>query len=171
MGPPIFFLSLAALMVSAAEPATVGSGAAAVAVSEVPAIIWTFDRRLHSGPSQKGLACLPSGRFALGDMAVPEDAVLREALGGGVTAEISAMEASLCSAYMGMGKGPSSRITLEVQWHVDGQPCGATVSSKIRVRNADLRFNQTVFLQALQGSREAWRGQANLPARCRISAN
>lgn len=170
MGLPIFFVSLAALLASAAEPA-VGVPETAVADSEIPVVVWTFDRRLHSGASQKGLACLPAGRFALGDMAVPDDAVLRKALGRAVTAEITAMEASLCSAYMGIGKGPSSRITLDVRWHVNGQPCGAAVSSKIRVRNADLRFNETVFLQALQGSLEDLRGQANWPAHCRIASD
>lgn len=120
-------------------------------------ILWTFDRRAHTGPSQLGLACFPSGRFSLNDIAVPSAETLRAALGEGVSAEIIGMEASLCSAYFGVGKGPSSRITLNVRWHLNGAPCGDVIVNRTRAKNADLRFDNSVFLTAVLGSFNDWK--------------
>lgn len=120
-------------------------------------IVWTFDRRAHTGPSQLGLACFPSGRFSLNDVAVPPVETLRAALGEGVSAEIIGMEASLCGAYFGVGRGPSSRITLNVRWHVNGVPCGEGILNRTRAKNADLRFDNSVFLSAVVRSFDDWK--------------
>lgn len=118
------------------------------------------------GGVKKGLVCVPAGALKARDIALPSRRNVAERVGtDDALPSIVSIEASVCTAYMGIGKAPKSQLRIQVEWSsASGSLCEKSWEGEAKIKGRDLRDDPTVMLEAIDVSFKRWAaGRASSP--------
>lgn len=117
---------------------------------------------------KKGLVCVSAGALKARDIALPSRRDVAERVGtDDPLPSIVNIEASVCTAYMGIGKAQKSQLRIQVEWSsASGSLCEKSWKGEAKIKGRDLRDDPTVMLEAIDVSFKRWEAGRASSADC-----
>lgn len=112
-------------------------------------LIWPDALIVRDGQIRRGLACIPSGRFSMVDVILPEAEALKAHVPAHISGEVRDLRVEICSSYMGVGKAPATTVSLTIHWQDHKRNCAQLVESKSRVKKTDARWSSAAMTAAV----------------------